>query len=390
MLDKNPGPLAEFNPRMSSRNSGNRRSRPQRYPLRPVLSQVKNLPTPQAVAYALRWIYTGIMGPLRARIFYSLDAVEGGASPQVILPALFEGSELGKTLFFTAGVRNQIAAKIKRLSRGEDPESIDKEIPISPSTSVGSPGGSRRQHYEHLSSEEVVRLNLIRSEMLVGAYRGKKKALPIPASRILQEALGLQRNLNNVTRRTIMQADKDTLTGLSNRGYWERQIPYMQKRLLSQGSVGRRSDWILMIDIDHFKKVNDTYGHTPNGDEALWTVAQVITQIVEDRHTVARFGGEEFVIYLFNSGHEGAQKVAEEIRQAVEKTDIEIKEVPGVNSIRVTVSVGGAEMRMLPPSETPGKLTAEGAVEDAMHRADEHLYHAKENGRNRVHIPKTS
>jgi diguanylate cyclase (GGDEF)-like protein len=145
-----------------------------------------------------------------------------------------------------------------------------------------------------------------------------------------------------------------------------------------------------MIDIDHFKKVNDTYGHTPNGDEALWTVAQVITQIVEDRHTVARFGGEEFVIYLFNSGHEGAQKVAEEIRQAVEKTDIEIKEVPGVNSIRVTVSVGGAEMRMLPPSETPGKLTAEGAVEDAMHRADEHLYHAKENGRNRVHIPKTS
>jgi diguanylate cyclase (GGDEF)-like protein len=127
-----------------------------------------------------------------------------------------------------------------------------------------------------------------------------------------------------------------------------------------------------MLDVDHFKKVNDTHGH-PAGDLVLQTVANTLVKCVRPMDTVARFGGEEFVIILPScQGHYGHQ-VAERIRESV--GDLKVA-VSTSTSISVTISIGGAYAPRWVRS------TAELWVE----RADIELYHAKSSGRNRVCI----
>ncbi|KAB2837835.1 GGDEF domain-containing protein [bacterium] len=160
--------------------------------------------------------------------------------------------------------------------------------------------------------------------------------------------------------------------------------PRLERRLIDQrrNREGEgKADYVAMIDIDFFKGVNDRFGH-PNGDRVLREVGQTLAHTVRWRKDItARLGGEEFFAFLSAAGREGALASAERIRQAVEKALIPLDDFP---AIQVTVSVGIAELRALPPAAPGAKPRVEGALADAIERADRALYAAKHAGRNRV------
>ena len=161
---------------------------------------------------------------------------------------------------------------------------------------------------------------------------------------------------------------KDPLTGLSNR----RQFRTVLDRTIDQ--VARSGDpaLLLMLDIDHFKKVNDTYGHQA-GDKVLQTVATALLKCVRPMDTVARYGGEEFAIVLPNCHAYFGGTIAERIRQTIQ--DMPIAIAPG-QDLRVTISVGGAY--------APEWVRSTAAL--WTERADVQLYRAKSEGRNRVFL----
>jgi diguanylate cyclase (GGDEF)-like protein len=157
-------------------------------------------------------------------------------------------------------------------------------------------------------------------------------------------------------------AFKDGLTGLYNSRYFDIEL----KRILStKKRYGGRFS-LLMLDIDHFKKFNDNYGHQ-TGDRVLAWVAQALRENVRDTDIVARYGGEEIVIIFAETGVKAAHPVAEKIREYIEKNSE--PEFP----TRITVSLGLAEY----PREG---IT----VEELIKSADEALYHSKKLGRNRL------
>jgi diguanylate cyclase (GGDEF)-like protein len=126
----------------------------------------------------------------------------------------------------------------------------------------------------------------------------------------------------------------------------------------------------LMIDIDHFKKINDTHGHAA-GDDAIRQIADIIGHSIRTTDQAARFGGEEFVVLLREVDQETALLLAERIRRSIEQKTIR----HGEASIAATVSIGVA-------------INAEGDrdVQDMIERADQGLYVAKKTGRNRVFL----
>jgi diguanylate cyclase (GGDEF)-like protein len=128
---------------------------------------------------------------------------------------------------------------------------------------------------------------------------------------------------------------------------------------------------LLMIDIDHFKSINDRHGHLI-GDEVLRHVTQVLSDHLRDDALLARYGGEEFTVMLPLRAAEDAQVVAERLRQVVEAHPCQAGAGPSSVTIGVTISVGVAFHHRTRP------------LEDALSRADARLYEAKQGGRNRV------
>lgn len=161
-------------------------------------------------------------------------------------------------------------------------------------------------------------------------------------------------------------AFNDSLTGLYNRRYIMEKLPV---DLLNSSLLATELS-IIMADIDYFKKVNDNFGHLA-GDQALKTVANVLSGCIKrESDWIARFGGEEFMICMPGANLEIARKTAERMRQSIENASIQYD---GKN-IGVTVSFGIYS------------LTSAGheQAEDLLKFADEKLYQAKLNGRNRV------
>ncbi|MBX4189264.1 GGDEF domain-containing protein [Candidatus Parcubacteria bacterium] len=167
----------------------------------------------------------------------------------------------------------------------------------------------------------------------------------------------------------------DTLTGLKTRAFFEEEarIYFDIAVNSSQGDRGRRKQWFgfknvsfLFVDVDHFKSVNDTYGH-PSGDEVLKAVAETIKTSVREGDTAARWGGEEIAVTLVGATERDAFNKAEDIRKQIE--GIRFGKIPG---LAMTVSIGVA-------SAEAGKT-----FEEILHRADEALYKAKQTGRNKV------
>ena len=161
------------------------------------------------------------------------------------------------------------------------------------------------------------------------------------------------------------QARRDKLTGLLNRRSFEEAVAEAFVRLQR---LGERVV-LIAADIDHFKKVNDSYGHAA-GDQVLGVVAQVMLKSVRSMDKVFRTGGEEFLILLAGADAIAAMETAERIRTSVESRTIRV----GEDELRVTVSLGCAEL----------SSPQEGTVEELQKRADIALYRAKESGRNRV------
>lgn len=161
---------------------------------------------------------------------------------------------------------------------------------------------------------------------------------------------------------------RDPLTGLANRRHFRAVLTREIEIVARSGN----SALLLMLDIDHFKQVNDTHGHLA-GDKVLQTVARCISGCVRPQDTVARYGGEEFAIVMPDCQAAYGETVAERIRQSVAALTIPVSPVV---SLQITTSVGGAFAPVWVRS------TADLWIE----RADTQLYLAKAQGRNRVCI----
>ncbi|MBS0291820.1 MAG: GGDEF domain-containing protein [Proteobacteria bacterium] len=161
---------------------------------------------------------------------------------------------------------------------------------------------------------------------------------------------------------------KDPLTGLPNR----RHVLAVLERELDRVARSGEAALLLMLDIDHFKKVNDTHGHLA-GDFVLQSVARTLESCVRPMDTVSRYGGEEFAIVLPSCQFAFGGVVAERVRRAIESTPVHVSPTLTLN---VTVSIGGAFALQWIRSTTA--LWTD--------RADAELYKAKLAGRNRVSI----
>ncbi len=185
---------------------------------------------------------------------------------------------------------------------------------------------------------------------------------PLVTLVLLPPALLLQRSLTYVQLRTA--ARTDAKTGLLNAVAWQQE----SDREIVRATRERRPLAVLMVDVDLFKRFNDTYGHLA-GDQALFAVARSLAAGLRGYDTLGRFGGEEFAVVLPNTDQDEAGHVAERLRQAV--TELAL---PGVEpSARLTVCIGVA---MLDVHGT--------ALIDLLTAADHALYEAKAAGRNRV------
>jgi diguanylate cyclase (GGDEF)-like protein len=162
-------------------------------------------------------------------------------------------------------------------------------------------------------------------------------------------------------------ANYDTLTGLYNRRYFEERLGLDAQKSFYGGTPLS----LVMADIDHFKKVNDTFGHT-EGDRVLFEIANLLKASVRKKDTVARYGGEEFILILPEAGLGEASMIAERIRKLVEGTPFEIANA----RINLTVSMG---ISNFPSNRAKSK-------EELVKMADEALYDAKRGGRNKVCI----
>ncbi len=161
---------------------------------------------------------------------------------------------------------------------------------------------------------------------------------------------------------------RDPLTGVNNRRYFD-------QRLQEEVSLAHRHAQplsCLFLDLDHFKRINDNYGHQA-GDQVLKQSAQIFSACMRNSDVLARYGGEEFVILLPNTAHHDAFEVAERIRQHIAQTQFGISDNL---QLQVTLSIGLATLG----DENTAITTAQQLVQ----AADQAVYHAKESGRNRV------
>ncbi len=195
--------------------------------------------------------------------------------------------------------------------------------------------------------------------------------------KVLQDALveknreldKANRELDKKRQELLELSRTDPLTGLFNRRYFEERLAIE----FARSNRYRAPLSCMMLDIDHFKRVNDTYGH-PFGDQVLVAVARVVVQKLRDVDLVARYGGEEIVALLPETGPAEALRVCERVRAGVESLELWYASAGKKAAVRVTASVGVATFPVPSIDSSEALLRA----------ADDCLYAAKQGGRNRV------
>ncbi len=212
---------------------------------------------------------------------------------------------------------------------------------------------------------QAERIKKAREEALDAEIQNKDQLEHMVQERTLELEFAY-RELNEAHDRLKEQSTIDTLTGVKNRNAFD-------KRLIAEAKLSRRQQTplaIMMLDIDKFKLINDTYGHFA-GDEALKHVATLIkSELLRPSDIVARYGGEEFAVILPNTDAKGAEIVAEKIRQKIRGQAVRWHE----KNIFLTVSIG-LSAAIVTDDEHAGTVFGQ---------ADKALYYAKANGRDQV------
>ncbi|WP_052074746.1 sensor domain-containing diguanylate cyclase [Shewanella mangrovi] len=213
--------------------------------------------------------------------------------------------------------------------------------------------------------EQAERIRQVREEALQTEAETNERLERMVQERTLELEFTL-RELNEANQKLLEQSQVDSLTGVRNRASFE-------KRLQAEGRISRRQQTpiaLMMLDIDHFKVINDTYGHLA-GDETLKAVAETLREnLKRPSDLVCRFGGEEFAIILPNTDDDGALTLAETLRNAISQLDVswDAQKVPLTVSIGVSSAVVESDTHMT----------------RVLSNADKALYQAKRQGRNRV------
>ncbi len=228
--------------------------------------------------------------------------------------------------------------------------SVDASSPSVTVEDLGSTNGTRVRGRKVDGATAIEDGDLIRVGDVVLRFR-----LMDPADIAFQEDVSRQ----------VRNARKDTLTGLYSRRYMDEQLPGLMKAHRRNGQPLS----LLIIDLDHFKRINDSLGHLV-GDEVLWRVAEAVRATVRTADSAVRYGGEEFCVILPGTARPEAARVGERVREAVAKLNLDSLD-PGLT---VTTSVGVAS------------LDPEEELHEWLGRADVALYSAKNAGRNQVHI----
>lgn len=174
----------------------------------------------------------------------------------------------------------------------------------------------------------------------------------------------IEQELQEANRRLEFLATQDPLTGILNaRTYYE-----VCDRIIKLSSRGNKQYSVLFVDLDHFKSINDSYGHEA-GDFVLLSAAECIRKTVRASDIIGRVGGEEFSVFLPETDNPGAMKTAETIRSTLENRTVFYRDA----EIRVTASIGVAS-----------RMTHHLSIADIQRDSDHAMYHAKKEGRNRV------
>ena len=190
---------------------------------------------------------------------------------------------------------------------------------------------------------------------------GEVEAVCVTIQNVTDE--GIAHRLLEDAMHTLEESSRtDGLTKLLNRSHWE----YCLSREFKRHDRHNCSVSLIMFDLDHFKAINDNYGHLA-GDEVLRQVSEVTKETVRDTDIVGRYGGEEFGIILTDSDLEAAKRLAERLRKNIENLVIEFEGL----TINMTASIGIAEY-----------ISEIEKHEQLIDRADQALYHSKQSGRN--------
>lgn len=218
--------------------------------------------------------------------------------------------------------------------------------------------GQQREAEVHLRHAEGHRVPvLIRTSPILDEDQNIVGAVEVFSNN--QSLFSMRRKITELERKALY----DSLTGLSNRGFTEAKI----KSALSEFHQHGVPFGLLMIDVDHFKRINDTHGHQM-GDKVLQIIARNLSHHLRDSDTCGRWGGEEFVVVLMNVDVSRLRLVAEKLLMMIDRSTLNLNG----SELNVTVSIGAA-------------LAQEGETfETLIERADALLYQSKQNGRNRI------
>ena len=226
---------------------------------------------------------------------------------------------------------------------------------------------SKRINLSNIEDNELSQLQKHLNNMLITLEMDQEKLLEDEQSKrnwLEQAVTSRTQELQILNEKLALLARKDSLTGTLNRGSF---FEAAQNLLVLAQRQKSPASFVLM-DLDHFKKINDTYGHFI-GDKILIHFTQTIQSFIRKSDLIGRVGGEEFAVFLNNTGLEDAFQLADKIRDAIAKSTVEVDG----RTITYTVSLGVVSSEL-----------NEGSIDELFKRADLKLYGAKDRGRDRV------
>jgi diguanylate cyclase len=318
-----------------------------------LMSDWRVAPTPDH--YELFYVYAGGTNPALSKLVETMISEKAPFTPAVLqsLCAQFLVRErTARTMEDVGhGISGMIDTVLGRLEKaGKDAGEYGRTL----TAASGELGGAK--------SPAAIAAMVQRLAGATQAMEVRTKALEGELQRSSDQVTDLKTQLDTVRK----ESRQDTLTGLANRKAFDLELA----AAIAESRDSATALTLLMCDIDHFKRFNDTWGHQ-TGDQVLRLVAGCLSENVKGRDTAARYGGEEFVVILRQTTLDGATKLADQIRGKVENKKL-VKRSTGDILGTITISVGVAEWH---PGDAPDAL---------VQRADCALYRAKNTGRNRV------